>query len=54
MKVIMTKDDLKNYMHKYYAHKRMKITLPQCIFQSNKKSFDNKGECDEFQKSKKD
>lgn len=49
----MTKGDLKNYMYKYYAQKRMKITLPQCVFQANKKSFE-KGKCNELQKSKKD
>lgn len=49
----MTRDDLKNYMYKYYAKKRMKITLPQCVFQVNKKSFE-KGECYELRESKKD
>ena len=53
MEVIITKGDLKNYIYKYYAQKRMKITLSQCFFQTNKKSFE-KGECNELRKSKKD
>lgn len=52
MIVIENKSDLLKFMKNYYAKKRMKITLPQCVFQANKKSFE-KGKCDELRKFKK-